>query len=203
MKATGLLQRNRCCSQHSDADDGVVAAAAANRGNPRGRGRSMRRRGCRGSPSARAGTPRLELLTQRIRSPDAASPTQRTAAKCLSNGVGDDECDEWKLFMLAPRMLLFHAPGQPCVPVEELRCREHAFLAGHWPELLRQGAAAATPASREAGRPSEDNGVEPEDVDLCRPPPSLELRLWPALVSLLRRLPLAPTSLETLAALRG
>ena len=96
----------------------------------------------------------------------------RTALEALLDAATiEDECDGWKLFMLAPRMLLFRAPGQSCVPVQELRCREQAFLAGHWPELLRHGAAAAAPAAREAARPSEGyvaNGAEAEHVDLRR-----------------------------------
>ena len=94
-------------------------------------------------------------------------------------------------------------------PACQLRRREQAFLAGHWPELLRHGAAAATPAPRDAARPSEGNvanGAEAEDVDLRRRSERAaalaHLGELSAAAKALTALPLAPTSQETLAALR-
>ena len=58
----------------------------------------------------------------------------------------EEASDGWKLFLLAPRMLLYRSPGEQHVPPEELRRRERAFQGGHWRELLQEAAGAAATA---------------------------------------------------------
>ncbi|CAE7744407.1 unnamed protein product [Symbiodinium sp. CCMP2592] len=55
----------------------------------------------------------------------------------------------WKLFLLAPRMLLYRAPGATRVASHELRRREALFLAGKWLDLLNEAAAAPRPKPQE------------------------------------------------------
>ena len=60
-----------------------------------------------------------------------------------------DEARGWKLFCLAPRMLLYRSPGESRVPLAELDRRCDLFRAGRWVDLLREAAAAvSTPSSR-------------------------------------------------------
>ena len=73
----------------------------------------------------------------------------------------------WKLFLLAPRMLLYRAPGTGQVPPEEPRRREKFFLAGQWLDLLREGASAAQQQPRTQGRATTTQGDE-EEEDLRR-----------------------------------
>ena len=69
----------------------------------------------------------------------------------------DDEVRGWKLFVLAPRMLLYRSPGEARVPPTELDRRVELFRAGRWNELLREAsAAAAAPPSRQRGDPGTD-----------------------------------------------
>ena len=52
----------------------------------------------------------------------------------------------WKFFFLAPRMLLYRAPGESSVPAAELDRRCEAFRAGQWAELLEQASATLSGA---------------------------------------------------------
>ena len=45
----------------------------------------------------------------------------RVALEAVRDAEGAGEIDGWKLFLLAPRMLLFRKPGCTRVPAEELR----------------------------------------------------------------------------------
>ena len=67
-------------------------------------------------------------------------------------GTGTER-DGWKLFLLAPRMFLFRAPGVSHVPPAECKRRERLFCDGRWTLLLREIAAAAQQAR--SGRHSE------------------------------------------------
>ena len=68
----------------------------------------------------------------------------RMSLEAIRDGAGTDrECEGWKLFLLAPRMLLFRAPGTTHVPPEEIKRRERLFCDGQWTQLLRESANAA------------------------------------------------------------
>ena len=111
----------------------------------------------------------------------------------------------WKLFLLAPRMLLYRAPGAGQVPSEELRRREKAFLAGQWLDLLREAASAAQQQPRTQGRATTTQGDE-EEEDLRRRAERAgalaHLGELSAAAKALTALPLAPTTRDTLNALR-
>ncbi|OLP76330.1 132 kDa protein [Symbiodinium microadriaticum] len=53
----------------------------------------------------------------------------------------------WKLFCLAPRMLLHRSGGDSLIPPAELDRRCDLFARGAWPELLSAGSAASRPRS--------------------------------------------------------
>ena len=55
----------------------------------------------------------------------------------------------WKLFFLAPRMLLYREPGQSRIEPRELQRRADAFSRGEWLTLLRD---ASQPLEASAGR---------------------------------------------------
>ena len=75
----------------------------------------------------------------------------RVALEAILDGSGTDtELDGWKLFVLAPRMLLFRAPGTARVPLAELTRRERLFCEGKWVQLLVESAAAARESTVEA-----------------------------------------------------
>ena len=111
----------------------------------------------------------------------------------------------WKLFLLAPRMLLYRAPGAGQVPPEELRRREKVFLAGQWLDLLREAASAAQQPPRTQGRATTTQGDE-EEEDLRRRAERAgalaHLGELSAAAKALTALPLAPTTRDTLNALR-
>ncbi|CAE7379290.1 unnamed protein product, partial [Symbiodinium pilosum] len=55
----------------------------------------------------------------------------------------EEELKGWKLFMLAPRMLLHREPGTARISPEELQSRCDLFSQGLWQQLLQQAARAA------------------------------------------------------------
>ncbi|CAE7241283.1 unnamed protein product, partial [Symbiodinium sp. CCMP2456] len=70
----------------------------------------------------------------------------RTGLEQAVAGAGpDDTTRGWKLFFLAPRMLLHREPGQSRIEPAELERRADAFRRGDWPSLLR-AACSAPPA---------------------------------------------------------
>ena len=68
----------------------------------------------------------------------------RVSLEAIRDDAGTDtERDGWKLFFLAPRMLLFRTPGVAHVPPQEFKRRERLFCEGSWAQLLRESVAAA------------------------------------------------------------
>ncbi|CAE7314420.1 unnamed protein product [Symbiodinium sp. CCMP2592] len=61
----------------------------------------------------------------------------------------------WKLFCLAPRMLLQRSSGESLIPPAELDRRCDLFARGVWPELLQLASGSAAPRSR-TGMPTDD-----------------------------------------------
>ena len=115
----------------------------------------------------------------------------------------EEASDGWKLFLLAPRMLLYRSPGEQRVPPEELRRRERAFQGGHWRELLQQaaGAAATAPSAAQRGRRQRTEGEA--EADLQRRAAALaHFGELSAAAKALTALPLAPTNQDTLRQLR-
>ena len=86
----------------------------------------------------------------------------RVSLEAIRDDAGTDtERDGWKLFLLAPRMLLFRTPGVAHVPPQEFKRRERLFCEGSWTQLLRESVAAAQPAQpvRDAVRAPESPQV--------------------------------------------
>jgi len=103
----------------------------------------------------------------------------------------------WKLFMLAPRMLLYHSPGEARVPPAELDRRIEAFRAGRWSDLLQEASAAAAAApSAQRGDPASDGARAHRAVAL------VHLGELSADARALTSEPLAPGNSDTLAELR-
>eukprot|EP00439_Symbiodinium_sp_Y106_P027522 s2258_g3.t1 len=104
----------------------------------------------------------------------------RVSLEAIRDDAGTDtERDGWKLFLLAPRMLLFRTPGVAHVPPQEFKRRERLFCEGSWTQLLCESVAAAQPA-----QPVRDAVRAPESPQALTAPP------------------LAPATAETLQALR-
>ncbi|CAJ1353465.1 unnamed protein product, partial [Effrenium voratum] len=106
----------------------------------------------------------------------------RAGLRLIRDAPGDARAQEtagWKLFMLAPRMLLSRARGQARIAPADLEQRVRLFKAGEWAQLLQPAQA---PAGVTSGRP---------------PPDSLEAR-----ARALTAEPLAPGNEETLQELR-
>ena len=108
----------------------------------------------------------------------------------------------WKLFLLAPCMLLYHGPGIGRVPPEELRRREKAFLAGQWLDLLREAASAAQQQPRTQGCATTTEGDEEADDLRRRAERAGTIAHLGELSAAAKALPLAPTTSDTLNALR-
>ena len=123
----------------------------------------------------------------------------RTGLEHAVAGAGpDDEARGWKLFFLAPRMLLHREPGQTRIEPAELERRAEAFRRGDWHSLLR-AACASTPA-RPASRPPAGG----TDVDRRAARASALVRLGElsAASRALTAEPLADGNAATLAELR-
>ena len=131
----------------------------------------------------------------------------RVALEAIRDAPGTDkELDGWKLFLLAPRMLLFRPQGVTRVLHTKLGRREHLFCAGRWTQLLRDSAEAAR-APRPQG--SADPRCPPEDGSdgdirrrAERATALAHLGELSAAAKALTASPLAPASAQTLAALR-
>ena len=98
------------------------------------------------------------LQSSPARARGALRTAMRTGLRLVVHPTSpDDEVRGWKLFVLAPRMLLYRSPGEARVPPTELDRRVELFRAGRWNELLREAsAAAAAPPSRQRGDPGTD-----------------------------------------------
>ena len=102
-------------------------------------------------------------------------------------------------------MLLYRAPGIGQVPPAELRRREKVFLAGQWLDPLREAASAAQQQPRTQDRATTTQGDEEEDELRRRAERAgalAHLGELSAAAKALTALPLAPTTRDTLNALR-
>ncbi|CAE7250676.1 unnamed protein product [Symbiodinium sp. CCMP2456] len=111
----------------------------------------------------------------------------RVSLEAIRDGAGTDrECEGWKLFLLAPRMLLYRTPGTTHVPPEEIKRRERLFCDGQWTELLRESAGAAQqirPAREPKSACPQKLALKPTSVagltalrDPARRPPAAQAR---------------------------
>ena len=107
----------------------------------------------------------------------------------------------WKLFLLAPRMLLHRGRGETRVPRAELDKRVGLLAAGQCRDLL-DGAAEAAAGSDVPG-PSRANAADDDAQRRAERAAALaHLGELSAASAALTAMPMAPASLETLAALR-
>ncbi|CAE7612884.1 unnamed protein product [Symbiodinium sp. CCMP2592] len=123
----------------------------------------------------------------------------RTGLEQAVAGPGpDDTTRGWKLFFLAPRMLLHREPGQSRIEPAELERRADAFRRGEWPSLLR--AACAAPPAQPTPRSLAD-GADPERR-AARATALVHLGELSAATRALTAEPLAAGNQSTLAELR-
>ncbi|CAE7730172.1 unnamed protein product [Symbiodinium sp. CCMP2592] len=85
----------------------------------------------------------------------SAEPCVRLSALACSYESPAQELRGWKLFCLAPRMLLQRSGGESLIPPAELDRRYDLFARGVWPELLQLASGSAAPRSR-TGMPPDD-----------------------------------------------
>ena len=106
-----------------------------------------------------------------------------------------DACRGWKLFFLAPRMLLYRSAGQALGDAAELEQRCVHFQQGEWLHLLRE----ATGMRPEQGRGLPAAGDQAKAAKATR---LVQLGELSAAARALTAEPLAPGTAETLAELR-
>ena len=83
----------------------------------------------------------LQAVPARLRG--ALRTAFRTALQLIHDRPSSQqELQGWKLFLLAPRMLLYRAGRESRVPPNELDRRCEAFNRGEWPQLLQCASAA-------------------------------------------------------------
>ena len=131
----------------------------------------------------------------------------RVALEAILDGAGTDtELDGWKLFVLAPRMLLFRAPGAARVPLAELARRERLFCEGKWVQLLVESAAAARESTEASAAPGRGRPADGSADDVRRRADRAaalaHMGELSAAAQALTASPLAPATSATLAALR-
>ena len=131
----------------------------------------------------------------------------RIALEAILNAPGTDtELDGWKLFVLAPRMLLFRAPGASRVPRDELARRERLFCEGRWAQLLHECVAAARESAVVTTAPARSRPADGSDDDVRRRAERAaalaHMGELSAAAQALTASPLAPATAETLAELR-
>ena len=84
----------------------------------------------------------LQLAPLRLRG--ALHTALRTGLRLdTSLATPDDRLRGWKLFLLAPRMLLYCAAGESHVAMAEFDRRAELFRHGSWQEFLHEASAAA------------------------------------------------------------
>ena len=126
-------------------------------GNSPPRSTASQRRVAAAEAGIRAGLASLdavpieEVLRQRVLTlqavPARLRGALRTAFRTALQLIHDcpspqQELQGWKLFLLAPRMLLYRAGRESRVPPNELDRRCEAFNRGEWPQLLQCASAA-------------------------------------------------------------
>ena len=114
--------------------------------------------------------------------------------------------DGWKLFLLAPRMLLHRKRGQSHVPPAELARRAELLGSRRWCQLLDEAAQAADAHPERPANPrSRPTRAEPEDDAQRRADRAVALAHLGELSAArtaVEAAPLAPSTDETIAALR-
>ena len=90
--------------------------------------------------------------------PRRLQPTFQQALRLALAGVthpssGAEQCRGWKLFLLAPRMLLHQGTPGATLPPEELDRRAAQFRAGDWVRLLHDAAPPSPANHRSPGDP--------------------------------------------------
>ncbi|MCR9103328.1 MAG: hypothetical protein NXI25_25490, partial [bacterium] len=105
----------------------------------------------------------------------------------------------WKLFLLAPRMLLYRGRGETRVPRAELDKRVELLAAGQCRDLL--DAAAEVAAGSDVPGPSRANAADDDAQRRAERAAALaHLGELSAASAALTAMPMAPASLETLTA---
>ena len=102
----------------------------------------------------------------------------------------------WKLFFLAPRMLLHRPAGQQFVQANELEQRCDSFRRGEWLQLLREATAASCAGGNRSGPGTDEQARAARAVQL------VQLGELSAAARALTAEPLAPGNADTLAELR-
>ena len=135
----------------------------------------------------------------------ALRQTLRSALETLTHASeGQVQAAGWKLFLLAPRMLLYRSRGQHHIAPEEISRRVQLLADRRWGELLEEASAAAhadpvQPRKAIDSRPSADEGVRRRAE---RAAALAQLGELSAASSALTAAPLAPLTTDTLDALR-
>ena len=108
--------------------------------------------------SARDATLTLQGVPARLRG--ALRTAMRTGLELISERTSPlqalQELRGWKLFLLAPRMLLHRSAGQARIPPAELALRCEAFARGGWLTLLQAAAGTAAPHLAAARSAAQD-----------------------------------------------
>ena len=139
-----------------------------------------------------------------LQSPPA--PMRGALKAALTAGLTEVQRDPssaegWKLFLLAPRMLLYRGRGETRVPRAELDKRVALLAAGQCRDLLDAAAEAA--AGSDVPGPSRANAADDDAQRRAERAAALaHLGELSAASAALTAKPMAPASLETLAALR-
>ena len=170
------------------------------------------------APSAAAFASDLSTeLKRRVYTLQSAPPQIRGALRqALRAGLelvrdAPEQDTGWKLFLLAPRMLLFRERGQARVSPQELAKRVELLSQDRWDELLCQAAQAAQAAPRQQhsrAPPQTRSGGPATAADLEaqrraeRAVALVHLGELSAARAALDATPLAPATNETLAVLR-
>ena len=108
----------------------------------------------------------------------------------------EDALRGWKLFMLAPRMLLYRSAGTTHIPPAELDRRCELFQQGGWTQLLQEAQQSSAPLAAHAPPPNEDAARAARATAL------VHLGELSAAGRALTSEPLAPGTPDTLAELR-
>ncbi|CAE7234973.1 unnamed protein product [Symbiodinium sp. CCMP2592] len=139
----------------------------------------------------------LQAVPARLRG--ALRTAMRTGLELVSERTSpQQELRGWKLFLLAPRMLLHRAAGQTRIPPAELALRCEAFARGEWLTLLHAAARTAEAPHLAAAR----SAAQDVEARAHRAAALVHLGELSAAGRALTAEPLAPATNATLAELR-
>ncbi|CAE7442537.1 unnamed protein product [Symbiodinium sp. CCMP2592] len=138
----------------------------------------------------------LQTVPVKIRG--AARTAMRAGLQLAADQASpEQELRGWKLFVLAPRMLLYREPGVTRLTPDELHRRVTLFQQGAWLQLLRDAALAAG-----AGRRRHTTVPDTEATRAARATALVHLGELSAAGRALVAAPLAPGNEETFAELQ-